>query len=295
MMMKLCTHILQQLTTDWPIPAAQQQAVLPRVEVQTTAAAQDTKPDAAQLNEAWQVLHARSLEDDPIVAIWLRGLCPRGVSIVLGVGLTLTGYRRMLGLVECYPEKVSALTSFVRSLSDRGLSAANGLLCVLPSSTGLESAVRQVLGPKVVIQRCLNTLLDQVTCGLAEDLIPVYRNRLRQAWNGFDACAAERALKHIHQDLTRINRSAAKVLWEGLEQSLTLQRTGMLLKLDRGLRGMHFMHAIDRRLQTPASAVFQRRERMALALLEHEVQLRRVAHAAYLPRLREILLNLTSV
>ncbi len=295
LLMKLCTHILQQLTTDWPIPAAHQQPVPPPAVIKASAAAQDTKPDLAQLNEAWQLLHSRSLQDDPIVAIWLRGLCPRGVNIVLGAGLTITGYRRILGLVACYPENVSALTSFVQSLSDRGLSAADGLLCVLPSSTGLQSAVRQVFGPRVAIQRCLNTLLDQVTCGLPEDLVPVYRNRLRQAWNGFDAREAERALTRIHQDLTRVNRSAAKVLWEGLEQSLTIQRTGMLLKLDRGLRVMRFMNAISRRLQTPASAVFQRREQMALALLEHEAQLRRVAHAAYLPQLREILINLNAV
>ena len=295
LLMKLCTHILQQLTTDWPIPVAHQQSAPPPVVIKASAAAQDTKPDSAQLNEAWQLLHSRSLQDDPIVAIWLRGLCPRGVNIVLGAGLTITGYRRILGLVACYPENVSALASFVQSLSDRGLSAASGLLCVLPSSTGLQSAVRQVFGPRVAIQRCLNTLLDQVTCGLPEDLVPVYRNRLRQAWNGFDAREAERALTRIHQDLTRVNRSAAKVLWEGLEQSLTIQRTGMLLKLDRGLRVMRFMDAIGRRLQAPASAVFQQREQMALALLEHEAQLRRVAHAAHLPQLRETLINLNAV
>ena len=58
---------------------------------------------------------------------------------------------------------------------------------------------------------------------------------------------------------------------------------------------MRFMDAISRRLQTPASAVFQQHEQMALALLEHEAQLRRVAHAAYLPQLREILINLNAV
>ena len=31
LLMKLCTHILQQLTTDWPIPAAHQQPVPPPV------------------------------------------------------------------------------------------------------------------------------------------------------------------------------------------------------------------------------------------------------------------------
>ncbi len=278
--MKLCTDILQQLTADWPIGPVQQPPVPPSVEVRATAAAEDTEPDAAPLKEAWQLLHSRSLDGDPIVAIWLRGLCPRGVNIVLGVGLTLTGYRRMLGLIECYPENVSTLVSFVRSLSDRGLSAAKGLLCVLPSGTGLQSAVQEVFGPKVVIQRCLNTLLDHVTCGLPEDLIPVYRHRLRLAWNGYDALEAERVLTHIHQNLVRVNRPAAKVLAEGLEQSLTVQRTGMLLRLDRGLRVMHFMNAIGRSLQTPASVVFQRRERMALALLEHEAQLRRVAYSA---------------
>ena len=212
LLMKLCTHILQQLTTDWPIPVAHQQSAPPPVVIKASAAAQDTKPDSAQLNEAWQLLHSRSLQDDPIVAIWLRGLCPRGVNIVLGAGLTITGYRRILGLVACYPENVSALASFVQSLSDRGLSAASGLLCVLPSSTGLQSAVRQVFGPRVAIQRCLNTLLDQVTCGLPEDLVPVYRNRLRQAWNGFDAREVESLLQDLlHRGFTHTDKLLVQV------------------------------------------------------------------------------------
>ena len=42
---------------------------------------------------------------------------------------------------------------------------------------------------------------------------------------------------------------------------------------------MHGLHAVGRTLVVPASAVFQCMERMALALLEQEAGLRRVAHA----------------
>ena len=155
--------------------------------------------------------------------------------------------------------------------------------------------MRQVFGAKVAIQRCLNSLLDQITCGLPEDLVPVYRNRLRQAWNGFDAREAERALTRIHQDLTRVKSVRSEGFMGGPGAISDDSTHGHAAQARPGLRVMRFMDAISRRLQTRPSAVFQQREQMALALLEHEAHLRRVAHAAHLPQLREILINLNAV
>ena len=62
-----------------------------------------------------------------------------------------------------------------------------------------------------------------------------YRSRLQQVWQLPDANKAEAALIDIHAELKHINRSAANALLEGLQETLTIQRTGQLLKADRGV------------------------------------------------------------
>lgn len=136
-----------------------------------------------------------------------------------------------------------------------------------------------MFGPRIAIQRCLNAKLAHVTGGLSDPVRGDYRSRLRQVWQLSDANKAEAALMDIHAELKHINRSAANALLEGLQETLTIQRTGQLLKADRGLRVLHGLHAVGRTLVVPASAVFQCMECMALALLEQEAGLRRVAHA----------------
>ena len=155
----------------------------------------------------------------------------------------------------------------------------------------MQGAVETTLGPRVAIQRCLSTKLRQVINGLPEASQAVFRSRLRQAWQLVDATRAETALMEIHADLQRVNRSAAHVLLEGLQETLTIQRTGLLLTVDRGLRVLHSVDTLGQKLQScvPPGSVRQRLGRIALALLELEVGLRRMAFASYLPDLREAL------
>ena len=71
----------------------------------------------------------------------------------------------------------------------------------------------------------------------------------------------------IHADLKRVNRSAAQVLLEGLGETFTMQRTGLLLRVECGLRVLNSVRTLGQKLQ---SSVRQRLGRIALALLELE-------------------------
>ena len=247
--------------------------------------------DGVRFDEAWEYLQTRSLSDEAVVALWLKSLYVIGVRLTLCVGVTLSGHRRILGLVACAPEDVARLQEFLQSLVTRGLCVDAGLLCIVASGTGMQGAVETTLGPRVAIQRCLSTKLRQVINGLPEASQAVFRSRLRQAWQLLDATRAETALMEIHADLQRVNRSAAHVLLEGLQETLTIQRTGLLLTVDRGLRVLHSVDTLGQKLQScvPPGSVRQRLGRIALALLELEVGLRRMAFASYLPDLREAL------
>lgn len=284
--------LADELLSKPVVQPAARESIAPAPPVEAVAEPTAVPEDADRLNAALTLLQTRSLAEDPVVALWLGGVQLRGVHIVLCTGVTLLGYRRMLDFVACAPEDVPCLTKFLQRLVARGLSADEGLLCILPSGTGLQIAVRSVFGPRIAIQRCLNAKLAHVTGGLSDQVHGDYRSRLRQAWQLADVNKAEAALMDIHADLKRINRSAGHALLEGLQETLTIQRTGQLLKTDKGLRVMHSLDSVGRTLVVPASAVFQRMERMALTLLEQEAGMRRVAHAAYLSVLRTALLTL---
>lgn len=259
------------------------------------AAVVETPEDSAtELEAALTLFETRSMSDDPFVALWLSGIYIGGLNLVLCIGLSLSGYRRVLGFEACSPEDRAGVTGLLESFTARGLSADEGLLCILPSGTGLQRAVREVLGPRVAVQRCLTTKLAQVTDGLPEDVRADYRQRLRQAWDEPNVKAAEAALMAIHADLSRVNRAAAKVLMENMQDTLTIQRIGLLSKTAQGLRVVNCVHTLGRKLRTPARAVTYQRERLAQAILDHESRWRRMAHWAHLGRLRDELLNLTA-
>ena len=121
------------------------------------------------------------------------------------------------------------------------------------------------------------------------------RHRLRLAWMLEAAPEAEAALHALVTHLARVNRSAAQQLREGLAETLTLQRTGLLLMVDWGLRVLHTPNALVRRLprHVPVGPVHQRVARLAAGLLDLESTLRKVASSTYLPRLQQSLIKLT--
>ena len=273
------------LFTDEPPPQAPSPPIDPVPEVPQPVPIEPPASDSS-LQAAQQLLQARNLADEQVLVVWLRGLYVLGLRLVLCAGVSMTGHRRILGLVESSPENVRTLHAFLQDLKARGLTAKHGLLWVLPSGTGLQRAVRAVWGPQVPIQRCLTTKLYDVVGGLPLEEMILYRHRLRQAWHGPDAVQAEAMLREIHSDLLRVNRSAAHVLMEGLPETLTVQRTGLLHKVDRRLRVTTFVASVGQRLRPPSGALDQRMARICVALLECETRFRRVSHVRFLPDLK---------
>ena len=249
----------------------------------------------ASWEAALALLQSRDWTQEPVVALWLQHRYVLGLHVVLAVGVTRQGHRRLLGLLESAPEDVDCMAAFLHDLQARGVSATTGLLCTVPSVGALRRAALAVWGSDVALQRCLRTKSMEVISLLEQDEARRIRHRLRVAWMLEDAQEAATALQHVATHLDRVNRSAARQLREGLSETLTLQRTGRLLTVDRGLRVLHTPNALARRLprQVPAGPVHQRFARLAAGLLELESTLRRVACSAYLPDLQQSLINLT--
>ena len=230
-----------------------------------------------------------------VVALWLHPCYVLGTHAVLAVGVNIHGHRRILDIVESAPGDEGRITVFLDALQTRGVRADRGLLCTLASAGAVHRAVCTVWGSGVALQRCLRTKTEEVVHLLEQDEARRIRHRLRLAWMREKAQSAEQELHALITHLERVNRTAAQQLREGMQETLTLQRTGMLLTVEHGLRVMHTPHALIRRLprHLPAGPAHQRMARLAAGLLKLEPSLRKVAAYAYLPRLQTSLLKLT--
>lgn len=86
----------------------------------------------------------------------LGGKMFAGDQLVITVGVTATGEKRILGLVQTATGNKRAIASFLRELRDRGFPTDQPLLVVPDGSKGLRAAVRDVFGDagQVAVQRC---------------------------------------------------------------------------------------------------------------------------------------------
>ncbi len=89
-----------------------------------------------------------------ILAIFLDGKTFADMTMVVAVGITLTGEKQVLGFVETGTENEPVLTPFLQELGERGLTSSQGLLFIIDGGKGLRAAVRQVLGHSALVQRC---------------------------------------------------------------------------------------------------------------------------------------------
>ena len=76
------------------------------------------------------------------MALVLDGKTFAEATMVVALGITLTGNKRFLGFVETDTENEQVLTPFLRSLVERGLDVSQGLLVIVDGGKGLRAAVR---------------------------------------------------------------------------------------------------------------------------------------------------------
>ena len=111
--------------------------------------------DAPSWEAALDLLHSREWTQECVVALWLQHRYVLATHVVLAVGVTLDGHRRILGLVESTPEDVERIAAFLYALQARGVGAESGLLCTVPSGGALRRAAVTVWGSDLALQRCL--------------------------------------------------------------------------------------------------------------------------------------------
>ncbi len=246
---------------------------------------------AAQLRE----LQERDLSGEDIVALFLDGKMFADATMVIALGITMSGEKRFLGFVETDTENEKVLTPFLRSLIERGLDASQGLLVILDGGKGLRSAVKKVFRGRALVQRCQWHKRENVVSYLSRSEQVHWRQRLQRAYTRPEYQEALGALEKLHAELEERNQSAAGSLSEGLEETLTLHRLGVYGVLGRSLKTTNCLESVNALVEERCAKVDhwknsnQRHRWLGTALVDIEPRLRKVVGYRHLPKLREAL------
>jgi len=244
---------------------------------------------AAQL----KAFQERELSGEKYVAIFLDGKSFGESMMVIALGITLAGEKRVLGFVETDTENARVLSTFLRSLLARGLDLSRGVLVVLDGGKGLRAAVRKVLAKRAVVQRCMWHKRENVVGYLPQREQAAWRRQLQRAMDRPTYKEAKSALDALAEELEMINQSAAASLREGLAEVLTLHRLGLYAKLGRSFKTTNCLENVNRMIEDRCRKVDcwknsnQRQRWLAAALLDIEPRLRTVCGFRHLAALRE--------
>ncbi|HZY30594.1 MAG TPA: IS256 family transposase [Candidatus Methylomirabilis sp.] len=246
---------------------------------------------AAKLRE----MQERDLSGEDVLAMFLDGKTFADATMVVALGITISGEKRFLGFVETDTENEAVLTPFLRSLVERGLDTSQGLLVVIDGGKGLRAAVRTAFRNRAMVQRCQWHKRENVVSYLSKSEQPAFRKRLQRAYERPEYDEALAALTQLHRELDERNQSAAGSLEEGFEETLTLHRLGVYGVLGRSLKTTNCLESVNALVEERCAKVdhwknsSQRQRWLATALVDIEPRLRKVMGYRHLPKLREAL------
>lgn len=242
-----------------------------------------------------QALQERRLDAYDLVALILDGKTCAADSMVIALGITLTGAKVILGFVQTATENELVCSAFLRELVERGLRIEQGLLVVLDGAKGLRKAVSTVLGAQAAVQRCQWHKRENVVAYLPKQQQATWRRKLQAAYERSAYPEAKAALLRLRPELRLLNESAMKSLDEGLEETLTLHRLGVFRELGISLKTTNCLESLNSLVAQRVAKVDrwrssdQKQRWLAAALLDIEPRLRRLKGFRALPLLRQAL------
>jgi putative transposase len=244
---------------------------------------------------ALQQVQERRHDDREWLVLVLDGKTFAREQLVIALGVTTTGEKRILGVVQTATENKRVGAAFLRELVERGVAPRGRLLVVLDGGKGLRAGVEEVFGERAVIQRCQWHKRENVVSYLPTETQAAWRRKLEAAYAYPAYADAKRALHRRHQELLKVNGSAAASLLEGLEETLTLHRLNVFPELGASFRTTNVIESVMARVEAKTARVTrwrngdQKLRWCAAALLAAERQFRRVKGHAKLGLLQRAL------
>jgi transposase-like protein len=172
-------------------------------------------------------LAERRFDDERFAVIFIDAQPYAGEMMVVALGITTSGEKRLLGLRQGATENATVVTSLLEELRERGVRTDVPTLFVLDGAKALSAAVVRVWGKFAVIQRCQIHKRRNVEAHLPDKHHDELRERLNAAYHETNVTQARTLLAATVKWLRKISPAAAGSLEEGLEETLTVVRLGV--------------------------------------------------------------------
>jgi transposase-like protein len=193
----------------------------------------------------------RSHDDAEWLVLVLDGKTFAKEQLVIALGVTVEGKKRILGVVQTATENRRVMAEFLGNLQDRGFKPRGGqlLLAVVDGSKGIIAGVGDSFGDGAVIQRCQWHKRENVLSYLPKKSQAQWKGKLQAAYEQPSYHDAKAALLRIHRDLSKVNESAAASLLEGLEETLTLHRLGVFPEVGVSFKTTNLIESVMSRVE----------------------------------------------
>ena len=250
-----------------------------------------SRASAQQLRE----LSERRLGAEEVVVVFLDGKTFAEDRMVIALGVTRQGEKKLLGFVQTATENEAVCTEFLRGVVTRGLRPDQGLLCVIDGAKGLRTAIQTVFGRQAVVHRCPWHQRENVLRDPPKGHQATWRRRVQQAYERPTYAEARAALLRLRQELRSMTLSAVTSLDEGLEDTLTRHRLGLFGTLGRSLTTTNGLESLNAHLGQLTDKVDrwrtseQQHRWVASAVLAIEPRLRRITGYRHLAQLQDVL------
>jgi len=239
----------------------------------------------------------RELSNEDIVALFIDGKTFADDQMVVALGITIEGHKRILGFVQTTTENERAVSQFLNNLLGRGLNVDKGLLAIVDGAKGLRSALKKTFRKRVVIQRCHWHKRENVASYLPTSEQAAMRRQLQRAYDRPTYEEAQNALLKIRRELEQRNQSATNSLDEGFEETLTLHRLGLFGQLGQSFKTTNCLESVNSQIADRCGKVDywhnsnQKHRWLAAALLDIEPRLQPVRGRQHLPLLRQCIIK----
>ena len=177
--------------------------------------------------KALSQLMSRPLDEERYVVLMVDGIEFQEHLVVVAMGITFDGDKRVLGIWHGSTENKALFRSLLGDLLDRGLSYEEGILVVMDGSKGIRSAVREVFGDLALVQRCMTHKKRNVLDHLPKERQEWVRRQMNRAYEDLDYEKAKADLGGLADALEDPHPGAAASLREGMEETLTVIRLGL--------------------------------------------------------------------
>jgi transposase-like protein len=243
--------------------------------------------------QALKEFESRDISGKDIIAIEIDGKALAKQEILIVLGITMKGEKITLGFAQSHTENNRAIKQLLKQIINRGLDYSKGILVVSDGSKAIKKAIKEVFGQYHLHQRCQWHKREDIESYLSSEEEVIYRKKLQRAYREPEYDKAKEKLLNIRDELKQINISAARSLEEGLEETLTLHKLGLIEEFGASLGTTNCIESLNSQLGRYIRKVTKWQNSgqifrwVACGLLESERRMKKIRNHKQLKKLRE--------